>query len=251
MADNLTSYSGTIFENNGAVTMIRYINNGVSGTYGTITEPCNFLQKFPDSQNYFYQSRGFSLGECYYQSLTNPYQGVLMGEPLAAPFAQTGTGAWNTLTNGSVLTGTSNISGQFTASDAQHPLQQVDLFVDGNWIETVTNITPHTGNVLNLSLNGFPTNYTVPLPAGTNTTTIKLVASNLVNVLNTTAYQNATKVKAILHGDRIELQSTAAYTKTGPQIAISAGSTNSTGPPTTFINIANAATSSLLDSTAQ
>jgi len=34
---------------------------------------------------YFYQNRGFCFAEAYYQSLANPYEGVIVGEPLSAP----------------------------------------------------------------------------------------------------------------------------------------------------------------------
>src|SRR5436190_20268429 len=68
MADNLTSYGGTIFEDNGGqLKLLNYLAAGAAGSYGTVTEPCNYPQKFPDPLNYFYQSRGFTLAESYYQ----------------------------------------------------------------------------------------------------------------------------------------------------------------------------------------
>jgi uncharacterized protein (TIGR03790 family) len=247
MVDDLNSFGGNFLEDtSGETTVIKYFYLGACGSYGTVTEPCAYLEKFPDSQNYFYQARGFSVGECYYQSVTNIYQGMVCGEPLAAPFAQKGTGAWNGLASNAILSGITNLSGLFTASDAKHPLQQVDLFLDGNWLQTATNIPPQSGNLLKVSLNGFATSYTVPANA-----TIKSVTSNLVNTLNNSVYQSSTKVLATDHGDRIELQSTASYTKTGAQISIMVSSTNSSGALTTFIRTADAALTNFLDSTAQ
>jgi uncharacterized protein (TIGR03790 family) len=246
MADCLTSFGGEIFQDTGQTTLLAFLGAGASGSYGTVTEPCNYLNKFPDAQNYFYQSRGFSLGECYYQSLTNTYEGLVCGEPLAAPFAQTASGAWSGLGSNALISGTTNLVVQFNASDALHPLQQLDLFLDGTWLQTVTNIAPQSGNVLNVKLNGFATSYTVPAGA-----TIKSVTSNLVNTLNGIVYQNETKVLAVDHGDRIELQSTAAYTKTGAQISLSAGSTNSSGALTTFLYTSNTNPTNFLDSVAQ
>lgn len=246
MADNLTSFSGTIFENFGQVTMIRFINAGVTGTYGTIYEPCNYPQKFPDSQTYFYQSRGFSLGECYYMSLTNPYQGLVVGEPLAAPFAQTGTGFWSDLSSNAVLSGITNLSGVFNASDVQHPLQEVDLFLDGIWLQTVTNIPPTQGNTVTAVVNGYTNHWTV----GANEN-IRSVTSNLNRMFGGTVSLVQTKAVAYDHGDRIELQSGASYTNTGAQISVSVSSSTSSGPLTTFIHSAPAATNHFLDSTAQ
>jgi hypothetical protein len=114
MADNLTSFSGYLFESVGHTTAMDFINKGATASYGTIIEPCAYPDKFPVAQNYFFQSRGFSIGECYYQSVTNPYQGIMVGEPLAAPFASPVTGSWTGLPDGAVLAGTTNLSDRFS-----------------------------------------------------------------------------------------------------------------------------------------
>jgi len=245
MADNLTSFGGRLFDSNDQPVLFNFLGAGASGSYGTVIEPCAYLEKFPDPQIYFYQSRGFSLAECYYQSLTNGYQGLVAGEPLAAPFAQPGSGAWNGLGSNTIVSGTTNLSVQFTASDALHPLQQVDFFLDGNWLQTVTNIPPQSGNVLHVTLNGYATSYSVPAGA-----TIKSVASNLVTVLNGIAYQNLTEVSATAHGDRIQLESTAAPTRTGGQISLSTSATASSGPLTTFIHASATNPTNFLDTIA-
>ena len=106
MADNLTSVGGKLFEDNGFQAYLwNVLLAGAAASYGTVVEPCNYLEKFPSPQNYFYQARGFSLAECYYQSLVAPYEGLIVGEPLSAPYRKQGTGAW--LTTNTVLRGTS------------------------------------------------------------------------------------------------------------------------------------------------
>ena len=127
LADQLTSFGGELYEQIDHTTALQYLNAGAAGSYGTITEPCLYLAKFPSPQVYFYQARGFTMAECYYQGVTNPYQGLLLGEPLAAPFALPPTGAWNNLPPDALLAGTTNLSVQFAAADANHPVQQVDL----------------------------------------------------------------------------------------------------------------------------
>ena len=57
MMDNLTSFGGFLFENSGHTTALDFINNGVTASYGTIVEPCNYLGKFPAAQNYASQIR--------------------------------------------------------------------------------------------------------------------------------------------------------------------------------------------------
>ncbi len=74
--------------------------------------------------------------------------------------------------------------------------------MDGQYFSTLTNLTPCPGNLLTVTLNGYPITYTVP----TNST-LSTVASGLAAQIN--AVTNATQVKALVHGDRVELQSIA------------------------------------------
>jgi len=232
MADNLTSYGGTLFEANGGQSLLwNVLEAGAAASYGTVVEPCAYLEKFPSPQNYFYQARGFSIAECYYQSLTNPYQGILVGEPLSAPFAQPCNGAWSNPEGVTVISGTANLTLNFNSLSTGRPVQQVDLFVDGQWAQTITNISPRASNILYVTLNGFETNYPVPASA-----TIKSVASNLVLRLNASTYSNATKVAAFAHGDRIELQSLDLNVP-GPNVSVAASnSLGSTNLLTTFVS---------------
>ena len=202
IADHLTSWGGKIFEANDQYSLLYWIDAGATASYGTVMEPCNYLAKFPSSQVYFYQARGFALAEAYYQSITNPYQGLIVGEPLAAPFARQAAGTWLNLPNNSILSGTTNLSLQWTAADARAPVQRVDLFLDGLPVQTVTNIAPRQGNIVSVSINGHAMSYTVPAGAS-----IQSVATALAGVLNLPANRNLTKVGATLHGDRIDLLS--------------------------------------------
>ena len=242
MADNLTSYGGDFFRSPDHTGVLNFLNAGATASYGTVVEPCAYYEKFPSPQNYFYQARGFSVAECYYQSVTNPYQGILVGEPLAAPFALPGSGAWSNLPPNASLAGTTNLTVQFNAADAGRPLQQVDLFLDGTFALTLTNIPPRTNNVLYVTINGFPTNYTIPANAS-----IKSVASNLTVRLNGASYTNATKLRAAAYGDRIELQ-LFDLAQLGSQVPVVVS--NSAGPASLLTTFVQASGGSLLDSAA-
>jgi len=54
-----------------------------------------------------------------------------------------------------------------------HRVQQ-DLFLDGLWLRSLTNIPPTRSNLVNVVINGHSVNYSVPLSA-----TIRSVASGL------------------------------------------------------------------------
>jgi uncharacterized protein (TIGR03790 family) len=239
MADNLTSFGGVILQPNGQTTVLAFLSAGASGSYGTVVEPCNWLEKFPSPRNYFYQARGFSLAECYYQSLCAPFQGLLVGEPLAAPFARRGTGSWNGLPPAARLTGMTNLTLRFTAADSSHPLQRVDLFLDGTFLQTVTNVPPAEGNHLSVTLNGFTADYAVPADA-----TVRSVAAGLADRIN--AGSNVTHIVASSFGDRIALCSTDAA-KSGDQIPVTTSAIEGANAPTTFVT---ASRSQFLDTVA-
>jgi uncharacterized protein (TIGR03790 family) len=200
IADTLTSYSGQLFEVVDQTCALAFLNAGAAGSYGTVWEPCSYPQKFPNPLAYFYQNRGFSLAETYYQSLLNPYQGIVVGEPLSAPFARPGAADWSSLTNGTALSGQTQLQPAFVSTATNLPYGRVDLFVDGVFAQVMTNLPPAAGNVLTVTLNGSPINYTVPAGA-----TVPSVAAGLAVVLN--AHTNATHVQAWAVGDRLELQS--------------------------------------------
>src|SRR5579884_380088 len=199
IADDETSYGGIIFGPNTQTSLLAMIDAGASGSYGTVAEPYTDPGKFPNPQVYFYQARGFSLAECYYQSLEVPYLGLIVADPLSAPFAETGGGRW--LNTNTYLSGIAPLSVQF-AAPAGRTLQQIDLFVDGKYFQTLTNVAPQPGNVLTLTLNGYPITYVVPTNAS-----LGLLATGLAAMLNSTAVSNTTMVVAYPHGDRVELQS--------------------------------------------
>lgn len=202
MADSMTSFGGIIFGPNGQTTLLTFIHAGAAGSYGTVTEPQPAPEKFPDPQNYFFQARGFSLAESYYQSLTNPFQGLIVGEPLAAPFRKLMTASWVGVETNAIFSGKTNLTLQFASHDAARPMQRVDLFVDGKFSRALTNLTPQPGNELSVSLNSYRINYVVPTNA-----TLSVVVTGLVEALNYPDVTNITGVCAAAHGDRIELQS--------------------------------------------
>lgn len=225
LGDSLTSFGGYILEDSGQTPALAFLESGASGSYGTVVEPCNYTQKFPDPLDYFYQTRGFSLAEAYYQSVLNPFQGLFVGEPLAAPFAHPGSANWNSLTNGTVLSGQSTLSLNFTAAATNLPLARADLFVDGTFFQTMTNVPPTAGNIVSAVLNGFTINYTVPANA-----TPASIATGLAGALN--FQSNTTEVLAIPFGDRIQMQS-LNISAPGSNVTVTASAATGSGPALT------------------
>lgn len=90
LADHLTSYGGQLDRapTDGQMSILDWIDAGATASYGTVSEPCNHLQKFPHPQLLIqFYAQGISALEAYWRSVAWPGQGVFIGEPLAAPFA--------------------------------------------------------------------------------------------------------------------------------------------------------------------
>jgi uncharacterized protein (TIGR03790 family) len=90
VADHLTSFAGllTPADQPGAQTSaLRWLEAGVTGSYGTVIEPCAIAEKFPDPLLLLsYYRSGDTLVESYWRSVAMPEQGVFIGEPLARPW---------------------------------------------------------------------------------------------------------------------------------------------------------------------
>ena len=209
MSDSLTSFGGQLFEASGQTSLLEFIRAGASGSYGTVVEPGADPSKFPSPQVFFYSARGFSLAEAYYQSLHTPHQGIVVGDPLCQPFAHSGSGRW--MTTNEIMSGVVTMS--LTFSDTGVPLSRVDLFLNGRFLRTVAGIESSGGNLLRISINGYPLSYVAP----SNSTPAIVMAQEIAALINDPAVTNHTKVVAAARGDRLELRSLATSRKSTPR----------------------------------
>ena len=86
IGDHLTSFGGQL-DGRSQMSALRWLEAGAVASYGTVVEPCNFPQKFPDPgilmRAYL---NGDTAIEAYWKSVVWPGQGLFIGEPLARPF---------------------------------------------------------------------------------------------------------------------------------------------------------------------
>jgi uncharacterized protein (TIGR03790 family) len=88
LADHLTSYGGDLFEG-GQMNSLKWLSAGATASYGTVSEPCNYWQKFPNSTVLLtHYLSGETAIEAYWKSVAWPAQGLFIGEPLAAPYCR-------------------------------------------------------------------------------------------------------------------------------------------------------------------
>ncbi|HEU4816191.1 TIGR03790 family protein [Janthinobacterium sp.] len=86
LADHLTSFGGDL-QGTAQMSSQRWLEAGATASYGTVSEPCNFWQKFPNSTVLLRRYLGgMTALEAYWGSVAWPAQGLFIGDPLAAPY---------------------------------------------------------------------------------------------------------------------------------------------------------------------
>ena len=88
VADHLTSTGGDLLDG-AQMSSLKWLEAGATASYGTVSEPCSYWQKFPNSSVLLaHYLSGETVVEAYWKSVAWPAQGVFIGEPLAAPYCR-------------------------------------------------------------------------------------------------------------------------------------------------------------------
>lgn len=86
LADHLTSFGGQLTDSS-QMSSLHWLEAGATASYGTVSEPYNYPQRFPHPQVLlFHYINGATAVEAYWKSVAWPAQGVFIGDPLAAPY---------------------------------------------------------------------------------------------------------------------------------------------------------------------
>ncbi len=111
IADHLTSFGGQV-PTSGQMSAFAFLQAGVTGSFGTVVEPCAYQQKFPNPAvlfpSYF---GGATLIEAYWRSVVWPAEGLFLGEPLARPFGNGFQSAFDASTGTLTVTTTTLVPG--------------------------------------------------------------------------------------------------------------------------------------------
>lgn len=90
MAEHLTSLAGA-FEHDGQTKLSVWIRAGATASAGTVVEPMAIWRKFPHARFYVHYAAGCSIMESFFQAVASPLQILLVGDPLAQPWAPRAT----------------------------------------------------------------------------------------------------------------------------------------------------------------
>ncbi|MDX9982166.1 MAG: hypothetical protein RBU25_19255 [Lentisphaeria bacterium] len=88
ICEHLTSFGGVLDEEGSQTPLSAFLAAGAAGASGTVVEPYAIQGKFPNAFLHACYAEGGSLAEAFYQSVTGPYQLLVVGDPLCQPWAQ-------------------------------------------------------------------------------------------------------------------------------------------------------------------
>ncbi len=135
ICENLTSY-GAIFTPSASQTPLSaFLRAGAAGSSGTVIEPYSIQAKFPHPSIHVHYCRGASLAEAFYQSVSAPFQLLIVGDPLCQPWAvipevRAALAEGDGFEPGAKLSGSVEIIPSATLSDGG-TCDRFELYVDG------------------------------------------------------------------------------------------------------------------------
>jgi hypothetical protein len=134
IVENLTSFGGLIRRPGGGQTsLIHFIEAGAAGSSGTVTEPYAIQAKFPSPFIHVHYADGLRLAEAFYRSIHAPYQLLIIGDPLCAPWVKTVKVAISGLVANQLIDQPFTVSFSATGSEA---VAYAEWFMDGRYLGT-------------------------------------------------------------------------------------------------------------------
>ncbi|MCA9211531.1 MAG: TIGR03790 family protein [Planctomycetales bacterium] len=88
ICEHLTSYGAVLYGTRSQTLLCEFLRHGAAGASGTVVEPLSIWQKFPHPNIHVRYAHGCTLGESFYQAVANPYQLLIVGDPLCRPWAK-------------------------------------------------------------------------------------------------------------------------------------------------------------------
>lgn len=153
ICEHLTSYGGDLAVDASQTPLSEFLRHGAAGSSGTVTEPGAIQAKFPLPSLQLHYARGSSLAEAFYQSVTGPFQLLIVGDPLCQPWANFPNVTVEGIKPGQELKGTVAITSSGATPDGQS-VRMIDLILDGKLIARMA-----PGRTVNLDTTKFADGY--------------------------------------------------------------------------------------------
>ena len=136
ICDNFTSYGGW-WEKKGQTQLSEFLDAGAAGACGTVYEPYTIPAKIPNARWHAHYARGATLAESFYQSVSGPFQLLLVGDPLCCPFGRFPDFEIKGLADGETVTGDFVL--RVDPSPNSPEVERYEIFYDGVFLDVVPN----------------------------------------------------------------------------------------------------------------
>lgn len=130
ICDNFTSFGGMMNLSKNQTPLSEFLRYGAAGASGTVTEPFAIASKFPSPFVQVHYARGCTLVESFYQSISSPYQLLIVGDPLCCPWADPPEVQAVGVEPGAVVRGPLTIKPSAKTASGR-AVQAFELFLDG------------------------------------------------------------------------------------------------------------------------
>jgi tetratricopeptide (TPR) repeat protein len=132
IAESLTSYGGH-FNSDKQTKLTEFLRYGAAGASGAVAEPFSLQAKFPLPLLHVHYADGCSLAEAFYQGVEAPYQLLVVGDPLARPYARFAEVALAAPDPDTPWSGVVTLQPKVVPAP-DRPIAQLELWVDGQLI---------------------------------------------------------------------------------------------------------------------
>ncbi len=134
ICENLTSFGGKMDQQGGQTKLSELLRAGAAGSSGTVTEPYAIQAKFPHPSIQVHYAQGSSLAEAFYQSVSGPYQLLIVGDPLCQPWAVPPEFTCTGLAAGQVVSGPVEC---ILVANGETEIAHYEIFMDGRFSGTL------------------------------------------------------------------------------------------------------------------
>ena len=130
ICEDFTSAGGILTVGAGQTPLTSLIACGAAGSSGTVAEPLAIEEKFPSPFIHVHYARGCTLAEAFYQSVATPYQLLIVGDPLCAPWREQPDVVIEGLAAGQTVAGRFSLKPS-AAPLSTVPVQGFEFYMDG------------------------------------------------------------------------------------------------------------------------
>ena len=133
LCDNFTSHGASWGKNQTHLT--DFLNAGAAGASGTVYEPYTIATKIPNARLHAHYARGCTLAESFYQSISSPFQLLIVGDALCCPFGQFPQFKITAPADNSVVRSDFELNLKFARKSPK--VRHYEIFLDGVFTSTV------------------------------------------------------------------------------------------------------------------